>query len=73
MANIQLRNFKAVKWGAGSCPLHPTLGGKKGGGIQVVVPNMKMLIPAWRDYELQLFTVQGALLIIPSNTSLGTG
>lgn len=60
MAIIQLRNFKALKWGAGSCPLHPTLGGKKGGGIQVVVPNMDMLIPAWRDYELQLFTVQGA-------------
>lgn len=60
MANIQLRNFQAVKCGAGSSPLHPASGGKEGGGIRVVVPNMKMLIAAWRDYELQLFTVQGA-------------
>lgn len=46
MANIQLRNFQAVKCGTGSSPLHPASGGKKGGAIRVIVANMKMLIPA---------------------------
>lgn len=35
IANIQVRNFQAVKWGAGSSPLHPASGGEKRRGIRV--------------------------------------